>query len=92
MANGGTSRQRAIFSRTEWVALAPSLGLTRRQMQVVQLVFAGLHDKAIAVHLGRSRATVRTHLRRAAVRLGADDLVGMVLEVFRRFRASRAGR
>jgi DNA-binding CsgD family transcriptional regulator len=43
------------------------------QRRVVELALAGLSDKAIAAHLGRSRHTISNQLRRAYAKLGVNS-------------------
>lgn len=45
-------------------AVRSSLCLTSRQEAIVRLIAYGLSDKQIALRLGMSRHTVRTHLDR----------------------------
>lgn len=61
--------------------LAPDLAgcpLTGRQLEVVRLVANGLADEEIAVRLGRTRNTVKGHVRLVMDRLGAESRTHVV--------------
>lgn len=49
----------------------PRSGLTRRELDVLELLAEGLQHEEIGRRLGISSETVRTHLRKASHRLGA---------------------
>jgi DNA-binding NarL/FixJ family response regulator len=53
--------------------------LTDRERQVLALVAAGLSNDEIAEHLVVSPATVKTHVNRAMVKLGARDRAQLVV-------------
>jgi DNA-binding NarL/FixJ family response regulator len=53
--------------------------LTNREREVVALVAAGLSNDEIAAHLVLSPATVKTHVNRAMVKLGARDRAQLVV-------------
>jgi DNA-binding NarL/FixJ family response regulator len=58
----------------------PRLGsLTRREREIVTLVAEGLTNDEIADRLVISRATARTHVSRAMVKLGARDRAQLVV-------------
>jgi DNA-binding NarL/FixJ family response regulator len=48
------------------------LGLTRRHVEVLQLVARGFTDRAVGYHLGISRQTVKNHLQEIFDRLHLD--------------------
>ncbi|MFI0421813.1 response regulator [Spongiactinospora sp. 9N601] len=54
-------------------------GLTEREREIVGLVSEGLSNDEIAAHLVVSPATVRTHVGRAMVKLGARDRAQLVV-------------
>jgi PAS domain S-box-containing protein len=61
---------------------SPKKGLTRREREIVQRVALGRSTPQIAVDLGVSPATVRSHVRNAMVKTGAHtraQLVALVL-------------
>jgi len=53
--------------------------LTPRELDTVRLVGQGLSNKEIALYLGVSVATVRTHLNKAYDKLGTDSRVELAL-------------
>jgi DNA-binding NarL/FixJ family response regulator len=81
MANGVS-----IFTETEWGEIVKDLSLSRRESQIVKELFEDNSDKKIAVDLQISLSTVRTHIGRLFLKLGADCRMDVILHVFRRFR------
>lgn len=61
-----------------WRELADSIGLSRREVAVVQGVLADLHDGKIAATLGLSQHTVHTYLKRIRAKLGVSSRVRLV--------------
>jgi two-component system, NarL family, response regulator DevR len=55
-----------------------SLGLTRREQQLVQMIGRGLTNKEIASQLNLSEQTVKNHIHRMLRKLGATDRLGAV--------------
>jgi len=55
-----------------------TLGLTRREQQLVQLVSRGLTNKEIAAQLHLSEQTVKNHIHRMLRKLGASDRLAAV--------------
>jgi DNA-binding NarL/FixJ family response regulator len=76
----------ALFTPSEWHALAESLRLTPQQEKVVAMLLEGKRDKQIATSLGMSLPTVRTHLSRTFARLNVSERVELLLCIFREFR------
>ncbi|HZL36253.1 MAG TPA: helix-turn-helix transcriptional regulator [Tepidisphaeraceae bacterium] len=76
-----------VFSPREWATVAAALQLSPQQTRIVGLILEGKRDKQIAVALGMSISTVRTHLGRIFARLDVADRVELVLHVFARFRS-----
>lgn len=60
------------------------LGLTRSQHACVRLYVAGFSDKEVARKLGRSHATVGTHLDNARFAMGVASRRELFREVLRR--------
>ena len=58
--------------------MADSIGLSRREVAVVQGVLADLHDGEIAATLGLSQHTVHTYLKRIRAKLGVSSRVRLV--------------
>jgi DNA-binding CsgD family transcriptional regulator len=60
---------RSFASRSEMIAVMGSvpdrpIGWSGREAEIIELVSGGLADKQIAIRLGISLGTVKTHLRR----------------------------
>jgi DNA-binding NarL/FixJ family response regulator len=64
-------------------------GLTRREVEVVQLVAEGLTNGQIARHLVLSEATVKTHLNHVLSKLDVDGRPGLVAWAWREGLAGR---
>jgi DNA-binding CsgD family transcriptional regulator len=77
------------FTPVEWDQVVDELNMSPRQADVVRLILAGKRDKQIAIKLGMSLPTVRTHLRIIFSRLDVKDRVELVLSVFAVLRASK---
>lgn len=61
------------LARRRLIVVAGAHALTPRQRQVLAGIARGLQTKEIARELGVSEATVKTHLARACLRLGAAN-------------------
>jgi DNA-binding NarL/FixJ family response regulator len=55
-----------------------SLGLTRREQQLVQMISRGLTNKEIASQLNLSEQTVKNHIHRMLRKVGATNRLGAV--------------
>ncbi len=53
--------------------------LTRREVEVAQLVSQGLANKAIAEHLGLREGTVKIHLHNIYQKLQVPNRTGLIL-------------
>ncbi|MBF4581147.1 response regulator transcription factor [Curtobacterium sp. VKM Ac-2865] len=62
----------------------PDESLTPRELDVLELLGAGLTNRAIAERLFMSESTVKTHLIRVFAKLGVDGRAGAVAEASRR--------
>jgi DNA-binding NarL/FixJ family response regulator len=72
------------FARRRPAAVVPtSAELTARETQIVRLLAAGLSNAEIAAELVVEISTVKTHLGRAMVKIGARDRVQTVIWAFR---------
>jgi len=68
-------------------AIGRSLNLTGREQQIIQGLFDGKREDAIAGELGISRWTVHAHLGRVYKKLEVDCCTGLLLRVFREYVA-----
>jgi DNA-binding CsgD family transcriptional regulator len=71
------------FTEAQWHNLADHLEFSRREIEIVRLVFEEARDQAIADELSISVNTVQTHLKRLYSKLGVVNRVGMVLRIVR---------
>jgi DNA-binding NarL/FixJ family response regulator len=72
-----------LFSEGQWLALAASLALSQRELDIVRLVFEDVEEQTIAGQFGTSVNTVRTQLKRLYWKLGVRSRVGLVLRIVR---------
>ena len=75
-----------VFTEVEWIELQRSLGLSRRQAQIVERLLCGRSDKQIARELEVSVPTVRTHLGRLFMRFDVADRCELILRMFAYWR------
>ena len=83
-----------MLSEAAWAAVAGSLQLSKRHMEVVKGVFDSEKETAIAGDLGISQHTVHTHLDRIYEKLGVgsrQELVQAILGEFLRLTADPEG-
>jgi len=80
--NDARAVARCALPAAQWRQIQDALGLTDRELQIVQSVFDGMQEPAIALRLGISAHTVHTHLGRVYRKLGVNGLPGMLLRVF----------
>ena len=69
------ARDRAAFPSA---SIQRSLGLTRREQQIVPLVAQGLTNKEIANHFCLSEQTIKNHLYRMMQKVGVSDRLSVV--------------
>ncbi len=80
-------RLRPLFTEDQWQEIVGRLDFSRRETEIVRLVFAGVSDREIADELAISVNTVQTHLKRLFIKLGVVNRVGLVLEIVRQHPA-----
>ncbi|MCH8824798.1 MAG: hypothetical protein IH984_14970 [Planctomycetes bacterium] len=80
----------ALFSDEEWALISDSLKLCRRELQVVQGVFADQTEQQIASHLDISYHTVHSYLIRIYRKLDVNSRCELLLEVFAEYRRQQA--
>ena len=71
----------------EWRRVAKSFGLTDRELDILRLCFEELVEAEIAIQLGISRHTVRSHRRHLYGKVGACNRASLILRVCLRVRA-----
>lgn len=76
----------ALFCDVTWAALAASLRLSGRELEIVRGIFNDQKEHAIASELGVSRHTVHTERQRLYRKLGVRDRPQLILRVVAEFR------
>ncbi len=76
-------RPESLLTDEQWARLARRLAISRRELQIVRLLFEDEPEKTIAARLGISLHTVHAHLMHLHWKLGVKSRVGLVLRVFR---------
>ena len=75
----------AMFSDQTWLAIADRLRLSGQELKIVQGVFNGRKESAIAMDLGISAHTVHTHFERLHHKLDVADRVELVLRIMEEY-------
>lgn len=70
------------LSDGDWVVIVRRLRLSLREGEVIRCLVCEQKDRVIAVQLGISTHTVRSHLERIFRKLGVHTRVGVVVAVF----------
>ena len=78
-----------IFSNEEWLHISQSLHLSPREFQIVQRVFDGETELAIARNLEISSHTVHTYIGRLYRKLGVCSRCELIVQVFADYVAQR---
>lgn len=84
-------RQAEVLGAVDPAALATELGISARQLAVLELLDEGLTAEAIGRRLGISTRTVQVHLRRVYRALGVHDRL-MAVRVYGDVRRRVSGR
>jgi DNA-binding CsgD family transcriptional regulator len=71
----------AFFTEEQWRTIAARLELSRRELEIVRLIFEDAEESSISGDLGISVNTVRTLLKRLYGKLGVRRRVGLVLRI-----------
>ena len=71
----------AILSDQAWAAIAKALGISKREIQIIQGVFDNLIQSGIAGRLDMSEHTVHTHLNRLFKKLNITTRTELVLRI-----------
>jgi len=78
------SLTRAFIEEVRFVDRRPDTPLSKREVQILQMVAYGSTTKEVAHDLGISPHTVKTHLERIFEKLGANDRAQAVAIAIRR--------
>lgn len=80
-----------MFRDREWRGLVMTLGLSKRQEEIVQRVFDDLPEVAIAHDLGLAPPTVHTYLRRLYRKLNVNSRGQLLTVIFLEFLRNNEG-
>jgi DNA-binding CsgD family transcriptional regulator len=87
--------EECVIPSDAWNSLRESLQLSRREVEIIQLVFADEKDGNIAGSLGISRHTVDTYLRRLYAKLQVSSRPQLILlivaEYLNRYLSNKGG-
>lgn len=72
----------SCLSDDEWRSIQQTLGLSRRQLQIVLRIFDGLREESIGRQLGISSHTVHAHLNRLYGKLHVKSRSELIVCVF----------
>jgi len=73
---------RMIIPNDRWATIAGALGLTVRELEIVQQLFGGASETETGRALGISAHTVHTHLGRVYRKLNVHGCSGLFLRIF----------
>lgn len=76
---GSAVSRRLSLSHEEWQAVNEQLGLSERELQLVQQIFDGKKLYKVALDMKLSLATVKTYTQRVHRKLGLSDQRQLVL-------------
>ena len=82
-----TPRNQPLFTAEQWQRIAAHLQFSRREKEVMQLVFEDFSDQAIAAELAVSVNTVHTYLKRLYAKMATASRAGLILGIFRVYLA-----
>ena len=68
-----------LFTDSQWSALSKQFGLSKRQLEIAQLICRGCTDEAIADRLQLSVGTVRMHTERLYRRVDVQSRLGLLV-------------
>ena len=89
--NQGTARPSERLGRAQWGELGETLGLSRRQIEIVRCVFDGLSEPGIGELLGVSPSRVHTHLDRLYKKLHVHGRCELVVAIFIEYMSRSSG-
>jgi len=71
-----------FFCEAAWAGLAEMLGLSKREVEVLQCLLLDDDEREVAVFLRMSPRTVRTHLERIHKKLAVHSRIALVVQLF----------
>lgn len=81
----GRSAGHAVFPDDDWRWLADILGLSKRQLQIVQCIFDDEVEAGISRRLGISEHTVHTYVDRLYRKLAVSSRCELLVRVFEEY-------
>ncbi|QDU58838.1 helix-turn-helix transcriptional regulator [Aeoliella mucimassa] len=84
-ANESQQQTAYLFGDDEWKHLGKRLSLSKRELEIVQLVFTSKSEAEISKDLAISPHTVHTHLGRLYHKLGVNSRVELVVKIMERY-------
>jgi DNA-binding CsgD family transcriptional regulator len=82
---GGAASARSLLAAADWERIGASLGLSDREIAIIEGITREESGERIARRLRISRHTVHSHLVRARQKLGVSGNLGLVVAVFREY-------
>jgi len=73
---------RCFFCATAWAGITKSLGLSKREVEILQWQIMGKKECQVADLLGVSLSTVCTHQRRLRRKLGVHSQIELIVRLF----------
>lgn len=80
-----------VMSAHQWSRVASSLGLSRRELQIVQSIFDDDKELSMAYQLHISPHTVHTYIQRIYRKLGVSSRCELVVRVFGEYLDAPSG-
>ncbi len=77
-------RKSIVFNEKEWAWFAKTCGITRRELEVMRLMFQGWDNRMISQGLNIKYNTVRAHISNMYKRAGVHNKMGLVVELLKR--------
>jgi len=77
-------RKTVVFSEKEWAWFKKSCGATKREIEVIRLMFQYWDKKKVAQGLNIKYNTVRAHFSNIYKRTGTHNQTELLLEILRR--------
>lgn len=74
-------RGASLLSERAWLEISHALGITKRELQMIQSIFDNLPEKDIAKRFSISEHTVHTHLNRLFKKLAVTTRTELVLRI-----------
>ena len=70
-----------LFCETAWAGVSQSLRLSKREVEILQCLILGDNEREVALFIGLTCRTVRTHLERIRWKLGVHTRVELIVRL-----------